>query len=77
MARTLLRGLGLLESLAASGVQMGLTELARSIDLYKGTASRLLATLLTAGYARKDASGKYLLIPVLADADSRGDSGIG
>jgi DNA-binding IclR family transcriptional regulator len=61
MARTLLRGLALMESLAASGVPMGLTELARSINLDKGTAARLLGTLVAAGYARKDASGKYVL----------------
>jgi len=61
MARALLRGLALVESLAGSTVAIGLTELARSTDLDKGTTARLLATLVSAGYVQKDAHGKYVL----------------
>jgi DNA-binding IclR family transcriptional regulator len=39
------RGLAALELLAGAGVDMGVSELARAMDVHKSTASRLLATL--------------------------------
>lgn len=64
--RTLLRGLQLLE-LLASGSDGSVTDLASTAGLDKGTTSRMLSTLRTAGYVRQDAvtrryrlSGKIL-----------------
>lgn len=53
-ARTLLRGLSLLELIADDPRGGGVTELARATGLDKGTTSRLLATLREAGYIRQD-----------------------
>lgn len=50
---TLLRGLHLLEVLA-DGCDGSVTELAARTGLDKGTASRVLTTLRTAGYVRQD-----------------------
>lgn len=52
-ARTLLRGLRLLELIAA-GCDGSVTQLAAAAELDKGTTSRLLSTLREAGYLRRD-----------------------
>lgn len=53
-ARTLLRGLALLELIADDPDGGGVTALAKATGLDKGTTSRLLATLREAGYVRQD-----------------------
>jgi IclR family acetate operon transcriptional repressor len=59
-ARTLLRGLALLE-LLAEGHDGSVTRLARAAELDKGTASRLLATLRDARYVRQGPDRQYHL----------------
>lgn len=59
-ARTLLRGLRLLE-LLAEGCEGSVTQLSLATGLNKGTASRLLATLRDAGYLRQDARRQFHL----------------
>lgn len=56
--RTLLRGLAVIEALAEDGDGMGLTEIAELAELDKGTATRLLFTLVEAGYVRRDDDGR-------------------
>jgi len=56
--RTLLRGLAVLEVLAESRHGVGPTEIASLVQLDKGTVSRLLATLIKAGYVRRDAHSR-------------------
>lgn len=53
-ARTLLRGLALLECIAADSEGSSVTALSTATGLDKGTTSRLLATLREAGYIRQD-----------------------
>lgn len=53
-ARTLSRGLDILELLAKAPHSMGVTELAESLELDKSTVHRLLTTLTKRGYARQD-----------------------
>lgn len=53
IARTLDRGLVLLEALAAASDEPGVTELADRCDLDKSTAHRLLATLAQRGYVQQ------------------------
>ncbi len=53
-ARTLDRGLMLLETLAAGRQPMGITELARRCELDKSTVHRLVTTFLERGYLRQD-----------------------
>ncbi|WP_426700790.1 IclR family transcriptional regulator [Rhodanobacter sp. Col0626] len=55
MDTTLLKGLGVLEALAASRSARGVTELAQSLELTKSNVHRTLQTLTAAGYVR---SGK-------------------
>jgi len=52
--RTLVRGLDVLEALAESPHGLGPTEIASLVGLDKGTVSRLLGTLIEAGYVRRD-----------------------
>lgn len=52
--RTLLRGLATLEALADSQQPLGVTEIAQRVSLDKATVSRLLATLIDAGYVAQD-----------------------
>jgi len=54
IARTLDRGLVLLETLAAIADEPGVTELAERCDLDKSTAHRLLATLAQRGYVQQN-----------------------
>ncbi|MGW6376110.1 IclR family transcriptional regulator [Rhodococcus sp. NPDC055112] len=53
-ARTLLRGLALLECIATDTEGSSVTALSMATGLDKGTTSRLLATLREAGYIRQD-----------------------
>jgi DNA-binding IclR family transcriptional regulator len=59
--RTLLRGLEVLEVLAASSEPLGPTSIAQAVGLDKATISRLLFTLCEAGYARQEGNGSYRL----------------
>lgn len=52
-SRTLVRGLSLLEIVAAQRGGIGVTEVAEAAELDKGTASRLLATLRDLGYVQQ------------------------
>lgn len=56
-ARTLLRGLRLLE-LVAAGADVTVTDLAKGAHLDKGTTSRILTSLRKAGYVRQDPDTK-------------------
>lgn len=60
-AKTLLRGLAVIESLAAAQAPVGPTALAQQLGMGKATASRLLRTLESAGYAHSNGRGGYLL----------------
>lgn len=60
MDKTLLKGLRVLETLAASPQPMGVTALSRVLDLTKSNAHRTLQTLVSAGYVRsRPPSGAY------------------
>jgi DNA-binding IclR family transcriptional regulator len=59
--KTLLRGLRVIEALATSGTALGPTAIAKELDVGKATASRLLRTLESAGYAQRLSNGSYLL----------------
>lgn len=52
-ARTLVRGIRVLETVAAAPGGVGVTDVAAATGLDKGTASRLLATLRELGYVRQ------------------------
>lgn len=56
--RTLVRGLAVLEVLAESAHGLGPTEIASQVHLDKGTVSRLLTTLVEAGYVRRDPAAR-------------------
>jgi DNA-binding IclR family transcriptional regulator len=57
---TLVKGLALLEALAHSERALGVTELARQLDLGKSNVHRLLQALTELGYVRRhEASGTY------------------
>jgi IclR family acetate operon transcriptional repressor len=55
------RALGLLEELSDSEEGLGVNELARRIGVNASTASRLLATLESAGMVQRDGQGPYRL----------------
>jgi DNA-binding IclR family transcriptional regulator len=60
MDTTLLKGLAVLETLAACDEPRGVTELAQQLRLAKSNVHRVLQTLAHGGYVRKDeASGRY------------------
>lgn len=64
MDTTILKGLSLVEALAASGEPCGVTELSKQLDLTKSNVHRLLQTLAARGYVRNCAgSGRYELTP--------------
>ncbi|MCE4225592.1 IclR family transcriptional regulator [Methylobacterium sp. C25] len=79
MDSTLLKGLNLLEHLAASETPRGVSEIARTLGLTKSNAHRTLQTLVAAGYVRPARGGTYectlklfeLASPVLARIDVR------
>lgn len=60
-ARTLLRGLSLLEAVADAPAGVGVTEAADVTGLDKGTASRLLTTLRQQGYVQQRVDRQYVL----------------
>lgn len=60
-AKTLLRGLAVIEALAAAETPLGPTAVAQKLGVGKATASRLLRTLESAGYAHSNGKGGYLL----------------
>lgn len=53
-----MRGLSVLEALAESQQGLGPTEIASRVDLDKGTVSRLLSTLVEAGYVRRNPTSR-------------------
>lgn len=79
-ASVLLNGLRVLESFTITEPVLGVTEIARKVDLHKSSVSRILATLEKAGYVeRDDGSGRFrlglgliaLTGPLLANLDVR------
>ncbi|WP_064445134.1 IclR family transcriptional regulator [Rhodococcus sp. YH3-3] len=76
----LLNGLRLLESFSIAEPVLGVTDIARKVDLHKSTVSRMLSTLEGAGYVeRHEDTGRYrlglgliaLAGPLLATMDVR------
>lgn len=59
------RALDLLEALAAAESEVGVSDLAERVSLHVSTAHRLLAVLVSRGYARRTATGRYGLGPRL------------
>lgn len=60
------RALDILETLAAAGGEIGLSDLAERVHLHVSTVHRLLSVLVTRGYARQNGpSGRYALGPHL------------
>ncbi|MCC7047369.1 MAG: IclR family transcriptional regulator [Alphaproteobacteria bacterium] len=61
MDSTIVKGLRVLETLAASDQPRGISELAREMELNKSNVQRIVGTLLTLGYVRKDpATSRYM-----------------
>ena len=58
---TLARGLHVLSLVAAGGKPIGVTELAKSAGLDKGTTHRLAAKLVELGYLQREGDGKLAL----------------
>ena len=58
---TLSRGLLVLSLVAAAGVPIGVTDLAKRAELDKGTTHRLASKLVELGYLRRDDDGKFML----------------
>ena len=76
----LLNGLRVLESFSIAEPVLGVTEIARKVDLHKSSVSRILATLEKAGYVERDeGTGRFrlglgliaLTGPLLANLDVR------
>ncbi len=76
----LLNGLRVLEAFSITEPVLGVTEIARKVDLHKSSVSRMLATLEKAGYVeREEGTGRYrlglgvigLAGPLLANLDVR------
>jgi DNA-binding IclR family transcriptional regulator len=61
-ARTLVRGLRLLEAVAQAPDGLGVTEASNLLGLDKGTSSRLLKTLREMGYVKQRASDRRYVI---------------
>lgn len=56
------RSLAILEAMAREGGPMGLGEISAEVELTRSTVHRLLATLISRGFARQDpATGRYSL----------------
>lgn len=76
LVRALDRGLALLSAFVPEQPQASLTELARAAQLDKGTARRLLQTLVLAGWVRHDAgTGQYALTTRLLSVASAVETG--
>lgn len=73
--RSLERGLGLLDRLARDGA-LGLSDLARAVELPKATAYRLLLTLTQAGWVhRRHNDGRYVAIAAVPTGETGAGSG--
>jgi DNA-binding IclR family transcriptional regulator len=79
-ASVLLNGFRVLESFSLAEPTLGVTEIARKVDLHKSSVSRILATLERGGYVERDIdTGRYrlglgliaLTGPLLANLDVR------
>ncbi|GAB3838641.1 hypothetical protein GCM10028799_79550 [Kribbella italica] len=57
--QSLLRGLEMLRHLVEADGPVTATEVAKALELHQSTASRMLATLATAGYVRKESYRSY------------------
>lgn len=69
------RAFSILEEMARSGGEIGLTELGTKLDLAVPTVHRSMKTLVTLGYAKRNGSRKYTLgasLLLLGEAASRG-----
>src|SRR2546427_13284034 len=72
------RALEMLDLLANAGGELGVTELARRLEVHKSTASRLLATLQEHGLVEQNpASEKYRLGYGLVRLAGAGVAGLG
>lgn len=60
------RGLDILDMFRADRTVIGIGEIARELDIHKSSASRLAATLASAGYLVAASAGNYTLGPRLA-----------
>jgi IclR family pca regulon transcriptional regulator len=58
--QALARGLHILRMLVDEGAPLTATEIARRMGLHQSSASRILATLTEAGYARKNSAGRFV-----------------
>ena len=72
--RSILRGLSVIEALAAVRGGLTLTGIAERTGLDKGTVTRLLLTLIEAGYVRRETDGRqyFLTTRILQIAGSAG-----
>ena len=68
LVQSLLRGLDLIELLAARPEGAHLNDLAEAAGLKKPTAHNLLRTLAARGFAARDDAGRYVVGPALAAA---------
>lgn len=74
---SLARGLSVLDVVAAANAPIGITDISRELNLAKGSVSRLVATLVQAGYlTRNQATRKYELGIRLWELGSRAISRI-
>ncbi|MGB6102545.1 MAG: IclR family transcriptional regulator [Pusillimonas sp.] len=72
METTLLKGLELLETLAASDEPRGITELSKELGLMKSNVHRLMKTLAHKDYVRQEQeTGRYLCSPKMWELGSR------
>lgn len=60
------RGLDILDMFSAQRRVVGITDIARELDIHKSSASRLAATLASSGYLVAASAGNYALGPRLA-----------
>lgn len=58
--QSLARGLYVLQRLIEAPGPLTLTELARDLDTHPSSVSRIMSTLVTAGYARTDVNGRFV-----------------
>src|SRR2546423_8851681 len=61
MVQSIERAAAMLRLLASSPGRLGIVEIARSLDLAKGTAHGILRTLQHVGFVEQDGGGKYQL----------------
>ena len=73
---TVVKGLQVLEALAASPEPRGVTDLANELGFLKSSVHRLLRTLATRGYVRQTTSGRYTCTLKLLEMGSRLAEGI-